>query len=994
MLLFILSFSSFISSLYSFNYQTVEHWRYLKQDKLTHKASYFGYSLAVHRSSLLVGAPRDHSPHDIIARRGAIWTCEFHSDDHCQRIPFRRDGEANVRVGTSFDNKTDQWLGASLAANDGNIIAGAPFLKHRINDGHSLEYEIPGGALIGKYGTSLSMTDSTQIFSPSFLNWHSRNYNQEGYGEFGFQVALSKKPERIIITAPGSFYFRGGIHSIPILEKNWIDSRHPFTSPHYQWRDAGWLRYPSNYSSNEYDDWCYRGYALALGNFNNDKNQELVVSVPKLHNYRGAVEIMNSNLDERSIRTLNGTQIGEYFGASLCVIDINNDGLDDLLVGAPLYTVKKDGRIIPDAGRVVIFHQTPEHKLIQKQTIEGTREGGRLGHALTNLGDIDKDGYNDVAISIPFGNKNSSNTVHIYRGSKDGLILTPTQILQQVSLKGFGWALQGQFDYDNNGFLDLAISSIHSETVAIVLSRPVLRLQTKLDHSSPTIPLNCTLRSEDACFVLSICIYVNDNNYKFSKRDSLTYEIQLDKDKNQPDKRLLFRESYKPFKKRQLRLVNHVCHDYSLYMKDDVSDKLKPIHIFVEYTLSSKSNPNIVPPILDPANSSFNYNIPIQKDCGSDDICVSNLTISTTKWPDIYKVGLTKKILLGISVMNTGENAYDTKCFIQLPVGVEYVSANSSSIINLYCNLMKQSDRIVVCQLGNPLLANTNISLQIHSAVNNYSAIQADPLIFFINVTSDNPDSKILSTEIVLPIFSIPELDLIAVAKPEQIAPDTSDNVIVRYTSSSSKPNDLEIVHTYTLHNKGPSDAKLTEVKLMWPMLPLTGFNEQTPLLYGISTPNIIRVSDPKANKDICRIYRSSSYKVPEIESPRNNQQPSFFEKFRPPLTNTLLLQESSAVDLPQESLVPLFCHGPLCKTYICSIETLPIGHSVLIQLKATLRYSYFQSKFDRSKPFIIASNASAQVRELPFNFSRTKFQQQPIIQSKVFVVISVTIII
>lgn len=31
-------------------------------------------------------------------------------------------GEANVRVGTSFDNKTDQWLGASIAANDGNVI--------------------------------------------------------------------------------------------------------------------------------------------------------------------------------------------------------------------------------------------------------------------------------------------------------------------------------------------------------------------------------------------------------------------------------------------------------------------------------------------------------------------------------------------------------------------------------------------------------------------------------------------------------------------------------------------------------------------------------------------------------------------------------------------------------------------------------------------------------------------------------------------------------
>ncbi|CAF4373662.1 unnamed protein product, partial [Rotaria sordida] len=55
--------------------------------------------------------------------------------------------------------------------------------------------------------------------------------------------------------------------------------------------------------------------------------------------------------------------------------------------------------------------------------------------------------------------------------------------------------------------------------------------------------------------------------------------------------------------------------------------------------------------------------------------------------------------------------------------------------MNLYCNLMKQSDRIIVCQLGNPLLANGNISLQIHTAVKNYSAIESDPLVFAINVT-------------------------------------------------------------------------------------------------------------------------------------------------------------------------------------------------------------------------------------------------------------------
>ena len=48
--------------------------------------------------------------------RYGIWSASF----TCARRSFP--GEANVRVGTSFDNKTDQGLGASLAANDGNII--------------------------------------------------------------------------------------------------------------------------------------------------------------------------------------------------------------------------------------------------------------------------------------------------------------------------------------------------------------------------------------------------------------------------------------------------------------------------------------------------------------------------------------------------------------------------------------------------------------------------------------------------------------------------------------------------------------------------------------------------------------------------------------------------------------------------------------------------------------------------------------------------------
>lgn len=107
-------------------------------------------------------------------------------------------------------------------------------------------------------------------------------------------------------------------------------------------------------------------------------------------------------------------------------------------------------------------------------------------------------------------------------------------------------------------------------------------------------------------------------------------------------------------------------------------------------------------------------------------------------------------------------------------------------------------------------------------------------------------------------------LGYFSVAKPEQILSDTSENTFARY--SNPRTNDLEILHTYTLYNKGPSDAKRTEVKLMWPMLPNIGFNEQTPILYGIDLPNVIRVSDPKSNNDRCHIYHSVRFDFHRFE--------------------------------------------------------------------------------------------------------------------------------
>lgn len=39
-------------------------------------------------------------------------------------------------------------------------------------------------------------------------------------------------------------------------------------------------------------------------------------------------------------------QMGSYFGSSLCAVDLNADGLSDLLVGAPMFSeVRDEGQV-------------------------------------------------------------------------------------------------------------------------------------------------------------------------------------------------------------------------------------------------------------------------------------------------------------------------------------------------------------------------------------------------------------------------------------------------------------------------------------------------------------------------------------------------------------------------------------------------------------------------------------------------------------------------
>lgn len=55
----------------------------------------------------------------------------------------------------------------------------------------------------------------------------------------------------------------------------------------------------------------------------------------------------------------------------------------------------------------------------------------RFGFAMTNLGDLNSDGYEDIAVGAPYEGKGA---VYIYLGSAQGLIPEPSQVCIMLSL--------------------------------------------------------------------------------------------------------------------------------------------------------------------------------------------------------------------------------------------------------------------------------------------------------------------------------------------------------------------------------------------------------------------------------------------------------------------------------------------------------------------------------------------------------------------------------
>ncbi|XP_070603471.1 phosphatidylinositol-glycan-specific phospholipase D isoform X2 [Erythrolamprus reginae] len=153
-------------------------------------------------------------------------------------------------------------------------------------------------------------------------------------------------------------------------------------------------------------------------------------------------------------------------GSAMTSADLNQDGYDDLVVGAPGYS--RLGHI--QLGRVYIVYGNesglPHSNLDLDQEgdeiLEGTKPSGRFGSAIAVL-DFNVDGILDLAVGAPsVGAQDLSyrGSVYIFLGNRGGGFhsLPNITIICQEIYCNLGWSLLTA-DIDRNGDNDLVLSS-------------------------------------------------------------------------------------------------------------------------------------------------------------------------------------------------------------------------------------------------------------------------------------------------------------------------------------------------------------------------------------------------------------------------------------------------------------------------------------------------------------------------------------------------------
>ncbi|XP_061257746.1 integrin alpha-M isoform X2 [Bos javanicus] len=450
---------------------------------------------------------------------------------------------------------------------------------------------------------------------------------------------------------------------------------------------------------------AYLGYAAEVTLRN--RVQHLFLGAPR-YQHIGLVVIFRQNAGVwQKNAEIKGSQIGSYFGASLCSVDVNRDGSSDLvLIGAPhFYEQMRGGQVSMcpfPRGRITGSQISPKLQY--------------FGQSLSGGQDLTMDGLVDLAV-----------------GAQGHVLLLRSQPVLKVEAT--------------------------MEFTPKEVKRNVYECRDPVVKGQIAGQVKVCLQVRKSTW---------DRLGEGDTQSTITYDLALDP--GRPHSVAIFDETQNSTRRRVETLrLSQKCETLKLRLLDCVEDSVTPIALRLNFSLVGEPAHNyggLRPVLAVDALRLFTASLPFEKNCGNDTVCQDDLSITFSFMDlDTLVVGGPRDLNVTVTVRNEGEDSYRTQVTFFYPSGLSYrrVSSSQNQRSQRFWRLTCESDvstegsgilKRTSCGINHPIfLDNSEITFNVTFDVNPDTYF-GNKLLLKANVTSENnmPGNNKTQFQLELPV--------------------------------------------------------------------------------------------------------------------------------------------------------------------------------------------------------------------------------------------------